>query len=61
MCVFQGFKSQAMAVTCDPEHKFELALQLKDLKVAYQLAREAEVEHANFHLPLFINPTHIYS
>lgn len=32
-----------MAVTCDPEHKFELALQLGDLKTAYQLAKEAEV------------------
>jgi len=30
-------------VTCDPEHKFELALQLGDLKIAYQLAKEAEV------------------
>jgi len=40
----QGFKPQAMAVTCDPEHKFELALQLGDLKIAYQLAKEAEAE-----------------
>ena len=32
-----------MAVTCDPEHKFELALQLSDLKIAYQLAKETEV------------------
>jgi len=32
-----------MAVTCDPEHKFELALQLGDLKIAYQLAKETEV------------------
>ena len=40
---FQGFKSQALAVTCDPEHKFELALQLGDLRIAYQLAKEAEV------------------
>lgn len=39
----QSFKSQAMAVTCDPEHKFELAVQLGDLKVAYMLAKEAEV------------------
>ena len=30
-------------MTTDPEHKFELALQLGDLKVAYQLAKEAEV------------------
>ena len=40
----QGFKTQALAVTCDPEHKFELALQLSELKVAYQLAKEAESE-----------------
>lgn len=40
----QGFRPQAMAVTCDPEHKFELALQLGDLKTAYQLAKETESE-----------------
>ncbi|CAK8698584.1 coatomer subunit beta'-like isoform X2 [Clavelina lepadiformis] len=40
----QGFKPQAMAVTSDPEHKFELALGLGDLKVAYQLAKEAQAE-----------------
>lgn len=34
-----------MAVTCDPEHKFDLALQLGDLKVGYQLAKEAEVHN----------------
>jgi len=34
-----------MAVTCDPEHKFELAVQLSDLKTAYQLAKEMEVIH----------------
>lgn len=49
--VFQGFKSQALAVTCDPEHKFELALQLGDLRVAYQLAKEAEV---SFYLNQFL-------
>jgi len=32
-----------MAVTGDPEHKFELALNLGELKVAYQLAKEAQV------------------
>jgi len=42
LCV-KGFRPQAMAVTCDPEHKFELALQLGDLKIAYQLAKEMEV------------------
>ncbi|KAK2184091.1 hypothetical protein NP493_283g04003 [Ridgeia piscesae] len=40
----QGFKSQALAVTCDPEHKFELALQLGDMKIAYTLAQDAESE-----------------
>ncbi|KAK1900242.1 Coatomer subunit beta' [Dissostichus eleginoides] len=40
----QGFKQQALAVSTDPEHKFELALQLGDLKIAQQLASEAESE-----------------
>ena len=40
----QGFKSQALAVTTDAEHKFELALQLGDLKTAHTLAKEAQVE-----------------
>uniref|UniRef100_A0A8C1TKX1 Coatomer subunit beta' n=1 Tax=Cyprinus carpio TaxID=7962 RepID=A0A8C1TKX1_CYPCA len=34
----QGFKQQALAVSTDPEHRFELALQLGELKIAYQLA-----------------------
>lgn len=41
---FQGFKQQALAVSTDPEHRFELALQLGELKIAYQLATEAEVK-----------------
>ncbi|XP_042342346.1 coatomer subunit beta'-like isoform X2 [Plectropomus leopardus] len=40
----QGFRQQALAVSTDPEHKFELALQLGELKIAYQLAVEAESE-----------------
>ncbi|XP_067946243.1 coatomer subunit beta'-like [Watersipora subatra] len=40
----QGFKPQALAVTCDPEHKFELALQLADLKIAYGIASEQDTE-----------------
>ncbi|GFQ97770.1 coatomer subunit beta' [Trichonephila clavata] len=40
----QGFKSQALVVSTDPDHKFELALQLGDLKIAYKLAKEAESE-----------------
>uniref|UniRef100_A0A3Q0R2I5 Coatomer subunit beta' n=1 Tax=Amphilophus citrinellus TaxID=61819 RepID=A0A3Q0R2I5_AMPCI len=40
----QGFRQQALAVSTDPEHKFELALQLGELKTAYQLALKAESE-----------------
>lgn len=37
----QGFKQQALAVSTDPEHRFELALQLGELGVATSLAKEA--------------------
>lgn len=40
----QGFKQQALAVSSDPEHRFELAVQLGDLKTAYDLASEAQSE-----------------
>ncbi|CAL1283833.1 unnamed protein product [Larinioides sclopetarius] len=40
----QGFKIQALTVSTDPDHKFELALQLGDLKVAYKLAKESMSE-----------------
>ncbi|KAG2462572.1 COPB2 protein, partial [Polypterus senegalus] len=40
----QGFKQQAMAVSSDPEHQFDLALQLGELKIAHQLAVEAKSE-----------------
>ncbi|CDQ87278.1 unnamed protein product [Oncorhynchus mykiss] len=40
----QGFMQQALAVSTDSEHRFELALQLGELKIAYQLAVEAESE-----------------
>uniref|UniRef100_A0A4W5PBH7 Coatomer subunit beta' n=1 Tax=Hucho hucho TaxID=62062 RepID=A0A4W5PBH7_9TELE len=39
-----GFMQQALAVSTDSEHRFELALQLGELKIAYQLAVEAESE-----------------
>ena len=32
----QGFKQQALAVSSDPEHRFELAIQLSDMKVSFQ-------------------------
>ncbi|KAM9317649.1 coatomer subunit beta'-like isoform 2-T2 [Pholidichthys leucotaenia] len=40
----QGFRQQALAVTMDSEHKFDLALQLGELKIAYQLALDAQSE-----------------
>jgi len=40
----QGFKQQALAVSSDPEHRFELAIQLSDLKTARELAAEANSE-----------------
>uniref|UniRef100_A0A1A9W071 Coatomer subunit beta' n=1 Tax=Glossina brevipalpis TaxID=37001 RepID=A0A1A9W071_9MUSC len=38
----QGFKAQALQVSTDPDHKFDLALQTGDLDVAVKLAREGE-------------------
>ncbi|KJE89459.1 coatomer subunit beta [Capsaspora owczarzaki ATCC 30864] len=40
----QGFKEQALAVSDDLEHKFDLAVQLKKLNVAYEMAKHAESE-----------------
>lgn len=37
----QGFKEQALAVSTDPEHRFELALALGNLDTALTLAKEA--------------------
>ena len=39
--VSQGFKKQALEVSADPEHRFELALALGDLATAHTLANEA--------------------
>jgi len=58
--LLQGFKQQALAVSQDPEHRFDLALQLGDLQTAYQLACEADVcvRHHVFYctlaLPMFM-------
>lgn len=38
----QGFKPQALQVSTDPDHKFDLALQIGELEVAVKLARESE-------------------
>lgn len=40
----QGFRTQAMRVTTDPDHKFELALQLGDHDLCRQLASEGDPE-----------------
>ena len=40
----QGFKKQALAVSTDPEHRFDLAIQLGDLETATALAKEAASE-----------------
>uniref|UniRef100_A0A2S2P3V5 Coatomer subunit beta' n=1 Tax=Schizaphis graminum TaxID=13262 RepID=A0A2S2P3V5_SCHGA len=37
----QGYKKQALSVSTDVEHKFELAIQLQDLAKAHLLAKEA--------------------
>jgi coatomer subunit beta' len=42
--LFQGYRQQALAVTLDQEHKFELALHLGNLTVCYSLAVEMENE-----------------
>lgn len=38
----QGFKQQALQVSTDPEHRFDLALQIGDLQTALELARDSE-------------------
>lgn len=40
----QGYRQQALAVTLDNEHKFDLALQLGNLQICYELAVEMENE-----------------
>lgn len=40
----QGFLSQALEVSTDPEHKFDLSLQLKDTDTAHKLAVDAQSE-----------------
>ena len=38
----QGLKEQALAVSTDADHKFDLSLQLKETKVAFELAEQAD-------------------
>jgi coatomer subunit beta' len=41
----QGYKEQALEVSTDNEHRFELALGLGELSIALDLARDADAEH----------------
>ena len=49
----QNYAKQAMAVTCDPEHKFDLAIQLADIPIAFDLATEANVSFTVCNFILF--------
>jgi coatomer subunit beta' len=40
----QGFKEEALAVSTDPEHRFELAVGLNRLDLAYEITTEAATE-----------------
>lgn len=40
----QGFRKQALAVSQDPEHRFELAISLGDLAIAKELAQQSDSE-----------------
>jgi hypothetical protein len=42
----QGFKEEAFAVTTDPDHKFDLALELGQTETAHQLLLETRVHQA---------------
>jgi hypothetical protein len=43
-CVSQGFKEEALAVATDPEHQFELAVQLGKLETAYAITQKQPSE-----------------
>lgn len=41
----QNYKEEALAVSTDPEHRFELALSLNNLPIALEIAREVDQDH----------------
>jgi coatomer subunit beta' len=41
----QGYKEKALEVATDPEHRFDLALSLGELRTAVTIAREQDTEH----------------
>jgi coatomer subunit beta' len=42
----QGFKEEALAVTTDPDHKFELAIELKRMEIAHEVLRQEDAAAA---------------
>lgn len=40
----QNFKKQALAVSTDPDHRFDLALALGELQLAYEIAQQSDSE-----------------
>ncbi|CAL1546378.1 unnamed protein product [Lymnaea stagnalis] len=38
----QGFLTQALAVSIDPDHRFDLSIQLKDLATGHSIAKQCE-------------------
>lgn len=40
-----GYLPQALEVTVDPEHKFDLAVQLGELAVAHEMAKKLNQDH----------------
>ncbi|KAJ3414822.1 Coatomer subunit beta' [Chytridiales sp. JEL 0842] len=40
----QGLKEDALAVSTDPDHRFDLAVQLGKLQIAYEIAKEVDLE-----------------
>lgn len=41
----QGLKEQALQVSTDADHRFDLAVQLGHLELAEEIAKEADSEH----------------
>ena len=41
----QGFKEQALVVSTDPDHRFDLALNLGQIDTAREIALEQDSEH----------------
>ena len=48
----QGFKEEALAVSSDPDHRFELAVDLRKMDVAHAVLLDPEVSHSPSPLPL---------